>query len=246
MPLVEKHVAELPEKVLEFINANRPRYPVAQAVLVPALMECQKYFGYISPEVANAVASALDLPYAEVESVVSFYTMLLERPQGKYMLGVCCTWNCESAGARNLVAHFEKKYGAGRGERAVEGLFTLDYVECLCDCHNAPSVQVLRLGEDFHAWWCNNLTVELFDAILNDLEAGKEDACRERLVRVDKKENPPDDKKWVWIVTTNNQYPAWIESKDGEILVHDAFGKLAGVKKDNPKLHAELQAALKG
>ena len=35
MPLVEKHEAQLPDKVLEFIKANRPCYPAPQAVLIP-------------------------------------------------------------------------------------------------------------------------------------------------------------------------------------------------------------------
>jgi len=244
MALVDVRAAKLPDSIRQFISANIPRYPTPRAVLVPALMECQKYYGCVTPEVSAAVAAETGLPYAEVQSVVSFYAMLYERPLGKYFIGVCCTWNCEHAGARELMAHFEKKYGGRRGEVAGEGMFTIEYVECLCDCHNAPSVQVLKPGPEFSAAWCNNLTVELFDAMLGDLAAGTEDALRERLVRVEEKLNPPDERRWVWIVTTNNQYAAWAERKDGEWLVHDGQGKLVGVKERNPKLHAELQRAL--
>lgn len=246
MPVADVKQAELPEEIRQFIRANAPRYPTPRAVLVPALMECQKRFGHISSAVAAAVAAETGLPFAEVQSVVSFYTMLAEKPVGTYFIGVCCTWNCEHAGAHDLVEHFLRKYGGRTGDVVADGLFTIDYVECLCDCHNAPSVQILKPGPDFQAAWCNNLTVELFDAILEELKAGKEDALRERLVRVEPKLNPPDDKRWVWIVTTNNQYAAWIERKDGEMIVHDALGKLGGVKQGNPKLFAELQTALKG
>ncbi len=246
MPLVDVKQAELPEQIREFIRVNTPRYPNARAVLVPALMECQKYFGYVSPEVAAAVAAETGVPFAEVESVVSFYTMLFEKPLGKYFFGVCCTWNCEHGGAHKLTEHFLQKYGGHAGDVVADGLFTIDHVECLCDCHNAPSVQILKIGADFEAAWANNLTVELFDKILEELKAGAPDALRERLVRIEEKLNPPDKERWVWIVTTNNQYPAWIERKDGELAVHDGYGKLGGVKQSNPKLFAELQAALKG
>jgi NADH-quinone oxidoreductase subunit E len=246
MPLVDVNKVELPAQVRDFIQANRAHYPTPRAGLIPALMECQKHFGHISPGVIAALADEMGVPFAEVESVVSFYTMFFTRPMGKFIIGVCCTWNCEHAGGRSLVAHFEQKYGTTKGEVTPDGLFCIEYVECLCDCHNAPSVQILATGPEFQAYWCNNLTVELFDKVLDELKAGAPDACRERLVRVEPKQNPPDDKKWMWITTTNNQYPAWIESKDGALAVHDSFGKLTAVKENNPKLYAELQAALKG
>jgi len=209
-------------------------------------MECQKHYGQVTPEAAMAVATELGVPYAEVQSVVSFYTMLMRQPVGEYVISMCRTWNCSHGGTPDLAEHFQKKYGVKAGEVTQNGKFTLMYTECLADCHNAPSSQFLRFGEDFKMHWCNNLTVEIFDQVLREIEDGVDDALRERLVRLEDKPNPPDDKKWVWIVTTNNQYPAWAEESGGEYIVHDGFGKLEGIKERNPKLHAELQAALKG
>ena len=236
---------QLPEHIKAFIAQRRGRYPNTTAVLIPALMECQKHFGQVTPEAAMAVAEELNVPFAEVQSVVSFYTMLLRRPVGEYVISACRTWNCAHAGSAAIAEHFFSKYGVGEGEVTPGGKFTLMYTECLADCHNAPSTQFLRFGDDFEMRWCNNLTVEVFDHVLAELEDGVEDALRERLVRLEEKLNPPDDRPWVWLVTTNNQYPAWVEKRDGEYFVHDDFGKLGDIKATNPKLHAELQAALK-
>ena len=245
MATLELSRIELPEQIKQFVEQRRGRYPSVKALLVPTLMECQKYYGSVAPEAALAVSELLGLPYAEVQSVVSFYTMLLRKPVGKYVIGVCRTWNCQHAGARGLIEHFCERYSCEAGEIVKDGLFTLLEVECLCDCSNAPSAQFIKAGHEFKSWWCNNLTPQVFDAVLTELEQGKEDALRERLVRVEAKANPPDDKRWVWIVTTNNQYPAWVEQKDGEYIAHDGYGKLGSVKTENPKLHAELQGALK-
>ena len=245
MATLELSRIELPESIRQFVDKYRRHYPTTKALLVPVLMECQKHYGHVSPEAALAVAELLQLPFAEVQSVVSFYTMLLKRPVGKYVIGLCRTWNCQHAGAHELAEKFCEHYACEPGDIVAKGMFTLLEVECLCDCHNAPSAQFIKASNEFKSWWCNNLTPDVFFAVLKELEQGNEDALRERLVRIEDKLNPPDARRWVWIVTTNNQYPAVAELKDGEWQVQDAYGKFGDLKQHNPKLHAELQAALK-
>jgi NADH-quinone oxidoreductase subunit E len=246
MAILELNKVDLPEQIRKFIADRRAQYPEAKALLVPALMECQKYYGQVTPEVARAVGDELALPYAEVQSVLSFYTMLSRQPTGEYVVALCRTWNCEHAGSIDLAEHFQLRFGVEPGETTADGKFTLLLAECLTDCHNAPSSQFYARGENFQATWVNNLTVELFDAVLDAVIAGEPDALRERFVRLDQKVNPPDERRWIWLVTTRNQYPAWVEEAGGEYLVHDAYGKLNDLQASNPKLFAELQAALKG
>jgi len=246
MAILELNKLDLPEKIRKFIADRRAQYPEAKALLVPALMECQKYYGQVTPEAALAVAEELALPYAEVQSVLSFYTMLSRRPTGEYVIAMCGTWNCEHAGTAALIDRVCERFGVDVGETTEDGKFTLLQVECLTDCHNAPSSQFYVRGEDFQAYWVNNLTVELFDQVLDAVSAGEPDAFRERLVRIDEKANPPDDRRWIWLVTTRHQYPAWVEETGGEYMVHDAYVRLVDVKAKSPKLFAELQTALKG
>jgi NADH-quinone oxidoreductase subunit E len=245
MPISEIPAAELPEQIRSFVARMLPHYPTKRAVLIPTLMECQKYYGHITPEVAMGVSKLLDVPYGEVQSCLSFYTMLHTRPTGKYAIGACRTLNCELGGAAELIEHFLHRYGVEPFEVTEDGNFMLYEVECLCDCHNAPSFQIVKAGPEFKSYWVNNLTAPLLDRILDELAAGQEDALRERLVRITEKQNPPDDRKWLWIVTTNNQYPTWVELKDGEYAINDAFGKFANLKNENPVLYAELQMELK-
>jgi NADH:ubiquinone oxidoreductase subunit E len=245
MSSIRPKTAELPEKIRKFITARLDRYPTTKALLVPVLIECQKYYGFVSEEHAQAIAAELKRPLAEVLSTISFYTMFRRNPSGKYIIALCGTWNCAHAGADKLKALIQDRCGIKVGETSANGLFTLEQVECLCDCHNAPSLQFLKSGEDFTAHWCNNLTTEVLNKVLDEIEAGEDDALRERLVRLEDKVNPPDEKTWVWLVTTHNQYPAWVETTDGERLLHDGYGKLGDIKQENPKLFKEIQEALK-
>jgi NADH-quinone oxidoreductase subunit E len=245
MPIHEIQPAELPQQILDFVKDKLPHYPTTRAVLIPTLMECQKYWGHISPEVATAVGHLLKVPYAEVQSCISFYTMLHTRPTGKYIIGACRTLNCELGGAQELIEHFFQRYNVEATEVTEDGNFMLYEVECLCDCHNAPSFQFLKNGKDFTPYWVNNLTIPLFDRILDELAAGQEDALRERLVRVEEKASKPDDRNWVWIVTTNNQYPAYWEKGQDGVVFHDAFGKFENLKNANPVLYAELELAVR-
>jgi len=245
MPVSEIQPVELPEQIHSFVKERLSQYPTQRALLIPVLMECQKYYGYISPEAAQAVGNLLSVPYGEVQSCISFYTMLFTQPTGKYIFGVCRTLNCELEGALDLVHNFEHKFNTPLGEPTPDGLFTMYEVECLCDCHNAPSIQVIKSGKDFQVWWLNNVTQTVLDTVMGEIRAGQEDALRERLVRVVNKEHAPDERRWVWIVTTVCQYPVWIEQKDNEFIPHDGYGKLDGLKQREPKLWAEIQEALK-
>jgi NADH:ubiquinone oxidoreductase subunit E len=237
----------LPETVVQFYYKQRAHYPNNKALLIPVLMEIQKQLGWVSEEHQRGVAQLLGITRGEVESVMTFYVMLLQQPSGRYLIGVCDTWNCEAAGAATLLNTFCLTEAVEPLGVTRDGLFSVMAMECYCDCHNAPSLQFMRRGEggEFGFWWVNNVTPELFQQIVAEVRSEGDAALRERLVRVEKKQNPPDDRNWLWLVTTNNQYPCWAEQKDGEYILHDAFAKLDGLKQNNPGLHGEVQAGMK-
>lgn len=237
--------AVLPQSITDFVKGITTQYPNTKAMLIPTLIEAQKYYGHVSHEVAMAIGKLLKVPYGEVEAVIDFYTMILQKPTGEYIIGLCDTWNCEHGGSHAVRDHYISKFGKGVGEITDDGKFTLLMVECLCDCHNPPSLQFLQRGEHFTPTWSNNLTVEIFDAILDDLIAGRADALRERFVRLERKQNAPDERTWVWLVTTRNQYPCVLEGSGDAMKVVDGLGKFGDLKTDNPILFGEIAKAAK-
>ncbi|HVC21611.1 MAG TPA: NADH-quinone oxidoreductase subunit NuoE [Vicinamibacterales bacterium] len=125
------------------------RYPPEhrRSAILPALHLVQAQQGYITGNAMTYVAGLLGCSAADVEDVVSFYTMYFTRPVGRYVLQVCRTLSCALCGAERLTAAFEEKLGIRAGETDPTGTFTLLEVECLGACDRGPVVMV---NDDWH------------------------------------------------------------------------------------------------
>jgi len=145
------------------IEETAARYPKKGAALLPVLHLVQQETGCISAEEEKFVAQALGLKPMKVREVVTFYTMFLRRPVGKYHLQVCSNLSCILLGAGPLLEYLQKKLGVGVGETTADGRFTLSVVECLGACEQAPCVMV---NFDYYG----QLDREKIDRILEGLE----------------------------------------------------------------------------
>ena len=88
------------------------------------------------------VADAIGCTPADVEDVVSFYTMFYTRPVGKFVIQVCRTLSCALMGAERVTEELSKTLGIKAGETDAAGEFSLFEVECLGACDRAPVVGV--------------------------------------------------------------------------------------------------------
>jgi NADH-quinone oxidoreductase subunit E len=110
--------------------------------VLPALYLAQEQQGYVTANVVRHVAEAIGLTPAEVEDVVTYYTMFFTRPVGKYVLQVCRTLSCALLGAERVTEELAETLRIKPGETDVSGEFTLLEVECLGACDRAPVVMV--------------------------------------------------------------------------------------------------------
>lgn len=139
------------------------RYPTKQAACIPVLHLCQKANGnWISDEVIEFVAHKLELSTAHVKGVVSFYSLLNDKPAGKHQLWVCRTLSCALRGSEGILKQCEKKLGIKAGETTPDGNITLRTAECLASCGSAP---MLQLDDKYY----ENLTPESLDVLLDGL-----------------------------------------------------------------------------
>ena len=120
------------------------RYPAdrRRSAVLPALYLAQYQQGYITANAIRHVAGLLGISRADVEDVVSFYTMFYTKPVGRFVLQVCRTLSCALNGAERLTEALEEKLGIKPGETDSTGTFTLIEVECLGACDRAPVVMV--------------------------------------------------------------------------------------------------------
>jgi NADH-quinone oxidoreductase E subunit len=120
------------------------RYPAEQrrSAVLAALHMVQRQQGWVSRNAIKVVAEVIRITPAEVEDVVSYYTMFYTKPVGKQVIQVCRTLSCALHGAERVTEEIEKTLGIHVGETTADGQFTLVEVECLGACDRAPVVGV--------------------------------------------------------------------------------------------------------
>ena len=121
--------------------------------------------GWLPVPVIEFVARELDTPPIQIMEVASFYTMFNLVPVGKFHIQVCGTTPCLLRGADDVLSACKKR-GMVKGKTTDDGLFTLNEVECLGACANAPMVQI---NDDNY----EDLTAKSMAEILDALAAGK-------------------------------------------------------------------------
>jgi NADH-quinone oxidoreductase E subunit len=128
---------------LEVIARRYPPEPTGRrSAILPALYLAQRQLGYISISAVQHVAGVIGCPAAEVEDVVSFYTMFYTRPVGQYVVQVCRTLPCALRGAERVTEELMQVLGTEPNGTDPSGTFTLMEVECLGACDRAPLVMV--------------------------------------------------------------------------------------------------------
>ena len=151
---------------IEKIVAKYPDGRQASAVL-PLLDLAQRQAGGWLPRAAiEHVAEVLGMPPIRVQEVVSFYTMLHDKPVGRHVVWVCTNISCLLRGSDEVLDACKAATGVGLGETTEDGLFTLREQECLGACCNAPMVQI---DDDYY----EDLTAERMTAILEAFKRGE-------------------------------------------------------------------------
>ena len=120
------------------------RYPAerSRSAVLPALYLVQYQQGYITGNAMRHVAEVLRITPADVEDVVTYYTMFYTKPVGKFVLNVCRTLSCAVNGAERVVEEICSHLHIKPGETDASGTFTLIEAECLGACDRAPVIMV--------------------------------------------------------------------------------------------------------
>jgi NADH-quinone oxidoreductase subunit E len=112
------------------------------------------------------IAEMLGVTPAEVLGTCSFYEMFKREPVGEYMVNVCTNISCLLVGGEELLDHLETKLGVKAGSTTPDGRFTLEDVECIAACTEAPCMQV-------NYRYFTKLSNEDADQVIDDLAAGR-------------------------------------------------------------------------
>ena len=155
----------LPETLETKFSELLKRYPVKRSALVPMLLYAQDVFGHISDKMIEEIARRLDLNTLQVTETLVYYSMLRRKPAGKYHVQVCTNVSCMLRGGRQVYERVQRRLGIGHKQTTLDGLFSLEEVECIGACTGAPALQV---NYDFY----ENLTPESAETLLMRLDQG--------------------------------------------------------------------------
>jgi NADH-quinone oxidoreductase subunit E len=154
------------------------RYPQSRSALLPMLHLVQSIEGHVSEMGIAFCARQLGITTAEVDAVVTFYTMFKRKPCGEHLVSVCTNTLCAAMGGDAIYAKLTRHLGSddkplGHEETAGTpgdaGSITLEHAECLAACDLAPVIQV-----DYEYY--DNQTVESATELVDALRRGEKPA----------------------------------------------------------------------
>jgi NADH-quinone oxidoreductase subunit E len=142
------------------------RYPVAKSALIPLCHLAQEQDGHLSESAMEHIAEIVGVTPAEVLGTASFYEMLKRHEMGRYAVNICHGIACHLLGAEELIHHAEASLGIKAGGTTSDGLITLEGVECIAACTEAPCLQV-------NYRYAHQVSLADFDRLIADLRAGR-------------------------------------------------------------------------
>ena len=110
--------------------------------MMDIVRDVQQLFGQVSGSAMDIIADAVNSHRVEVESVVSFYSFLSEKPKGKFVIRLCNDVIDKMQGVDKVAKAFQEELGIDFGESTPDGKFTLEWTPCIGMCDQAPAALV--------------------------------------------------------------------------------------------------------
>lgn len=120
----------------------------SREALLPVLQDIQDTFGYISEEAVIHVGNHLNLPSSKVYGIATFYDHFRFKPKGRYHIRICCGTTCHIEGSMSLLREIDRQLKIKDGQVTRDGMFSLQVVNCMGACSNAP---VVCINGEYHS-----------------------------------------------------------------------------------------------
>lgn len=195
---------------LEVVREIVSRYPVPRSALIPLLHLAQEQHGWVTADAMREIADLCGVTPAEVQGTGSFYEMFKFHPVGSYLINVCTNISCMLLGGEDLLEHAQQRLGVKTGGTTEDGMFTLEDVECIAACTEAPCLQV-------NYRYRHRVSNDSFDEMIDEIRTDRADDLPRHgtLARVRQRIPleqaagivPPDDAR---------EAPVWLKRNDAD------------------------------
>jgi [NiFe] hydrogenase diaphorase moiety large subunit len=130
------------EHIRDEIRELMEQYGKDKTSIMPILQTLQKKYTYIPDFAMQEIAYLVGIHPVEVYGVVSFYSFLYERPQGKFIIRLCRTISCDFQGNDSVARQLENDLGIKFGDMTRDRMFKLEWTNCLGMCDQGPALIV--------------------------------------------------------------------------------------------------------
>ena len=201
-------MSRLSEANLRIAHDILSRYPKKKSATIPLLHLAQEQDGYVTDDAMEHIAELVEVTPAEVLGTCSFYEMFKRAPVGDYRINICHGIACHLLGADDLIHHAEETLGVRQGTVTDDGKISIEGVECIAACTEAPCLQV-------NYRYTNNVTNEGFDVLVNGLRDGSVSVPKHGTLALTRQQIPEDKAAGnAWVEP--DDLPAWWPEPEGE------------------------------
>ena len=179
------------------------RYPRPKSALIPLCHLAQEQDGHLTTDAMVHIAELVGVTSAEVLGTASFYEMFKMEPVGRYVVNVCTNISCLLLGGEELLEHAEHRLGIRPGQTTADGLFTIEDVECIAACTEAPCLQV-------NYRYFHTITHDELDRLIDDLAAGRRDDIPPHGTLARVRQHIPPERKAGSVAPEQTATPVWI------------------------------------
>ncbi len=165
MSLAEKYPKEV-KKILA-------KYPPEQkrSAVMPLLYMAQREEGFVDRHAMQDIADLVDITETEVASLIGFYTLYHDKPEGVLRIQVCTDLPCALRGADQFLADLCEKLEIELGGTTADGMITVEPVMCLAACDKAPMFQTQGCdGIKYHERMTVDTTMELIEGFKKEVK----------------------------------------------------------------------------
>jgi NADH-quinone oxidoreductase subunit E len=126
------------EEILSILDQFQPQ----KEFIINALHELQNKHPqhYLSEEILNFTSKYFNITKGQLFGIVTYYSMFSVTPRGKYLIRLCKSPVCKMMGSATLAEYLKHNWQIEPDKTTLDGLFTLELVECLGRCGKAPSM----------------------------------------------------------------------------------------------------------
>ncbi len=136
--------------------------------MMDIVREVQAEFQHVPEGAMSIIADECNTHRVEVESVVSFYAFLTDRPQGKVVIRLCNDVVDKMRGVDATAFVLEQAFGIKMGETTADGAVTLEWTPCIGLSDQAPAALI---NDEPVTWFSTDKAQRVAESLKEHLDA---------------------------------------------------------------------------